>query len=237
MLCWLACRCLAWHNSYRASMSILSSGLLPAVSYGLASSLMTFANKFLFYSKDLSFPLPSVIILIQMAFTIIAMHIARDCFQLIKFSSYTLQSGKQLLFPSLMYCTNVTCGLAALSGLSIPVYQLLKRMTAAVTLLLAYLVLGRKPSRQLLTAIGLITIGTVLMGFGDLSSKRSGYVLGAGSVISQALYLTYVERSGCAKGFDTLSVLYLNSVNCLPLMFLVALFLGELDQLVYMSNE
>ena len=53
-------------------------------------------------------------------------------------------------------------------------------------------------------------------------------MIGFGSVLSQALYLTYVEKSGCAEGMSTLTVLYVNSINCVPLLAAISLVTGDL---------
>ena len=65
-------------------------------------------------------------------------------------------------------------------------------------------------------------------GLGDLKFHLVGYLDALSSVIAQATYLTYVQKTGLEKGVSALSVLHLNSINCIPLMFSYSLMNGSL---------
>jgi len=202
----------------------MDQGATAALLYGLASSGMTFANKSLF---AVNFPYVSVVLLLQMAFTVCALK-AMKYLGKVNFSDFSFPLGKRLWFASAMYCSNVGFALTSLGGLSIPVYQVLKRMTPAAACFLAFVVLGKKPSTRIVGAISMICFGTLIMGFGDLMFNAEAYFYGLGSVISQALYLTYVEKSGCDKDLDTMTVLYANSINCIPILLAMSLINGDL---------
>lgn len=65
-----------------------------------------------------------------------------------------------------------------------------------------------------------------------------GYLDALSSVIAQATYLTYVQKTGLEKGVSALSVLHLNSINCIPLMFSYSLMNGSLaEALHFRFNE
>ena len=61
-----------------------------------------------------------------------------------------------------------------------------------------------------------------------VSSTR--YALGIGSVVSQSLYLTYVQKRGFKM--DMLTILYVNSINCLPILVTIMLAIGEYPRLL-----
>ena len=54
-----------------------------------------------------------------------------------------------------------------------------------------------------------------------------GYAEAIMSVIAQSVYLSYVQKTGVGS---TLSVLHLNSVNCIPVMLIYTLGRGRLIQ-------
>ena len=152
-------------------------GILAALSYGCVSFSMIVANKNVFHSFNFNYP--SLVLVLQMGFTVLILRIARQAFDIVHFEDYSLlTNGRQLAFASSMYCANVCFGLSALSGLSLPVYQMIKRLTTMATLILAYFVLGKIPSRRVALAVVLIVIGTVMMSFGDVRFDIGAYLLG-----------------------------------------------------------
>ena len=67
-----------------------------------------------------------------------------------------------------------------------------------------------------------------IAGFGDLQFHLYGYVDAILSVLAQSLYLTYVQKTGVEKGVSALSVLHLNSINCILPLFMYTLWNGNL---------
>lgn len=74
----------------------------------------------------------------------------------------------------------------------------------------------------------MITFGTFLAASGDLNFDIKAYTFGIISVFSAALYFLIVQKLGVDKDFDALSMMYINSISCLPCMALCALLTGEL---------
>ena len=62
------------------------------------------------------------------------------------------------------------------------------------------------------------------LGAGDLSFQFYGYLNAILSVFAQSLYLTYVQKTGVEKHLSALSVLHLNSINCILPLFLYILW-------------
>ena len=54
------------------------------------------------------------------------------------------------------------------------------------------------------------------------------YISALASVVCQSFYLTYIQKSGVEEGLSTLTVLFTNSVNCVPLLLLYTLCNKEL---------
>ena len=65
-------------------------------------------------------------------------------------------------------------------------------------------------------------------GFGDLEFSLYAYIFALLSVISQSFYLTYIQKTGMEKGLSTVTVLYTNSVNCIPILLVFTLCNKEL---------
>merc|ERR1719422_521361 len=109
--------------------------------------------------------------------------------RLIKLSSYSLKDGVEFLPCSLSFATHSTLSLMALHGMNIPMYGAIKRCTPLVNLILSVMVLRRPfPSVLLTFSIGLITIGVLVAGMGDLSFDAHAYTMGTLSVFAQVLW-------------------------------------------------
>lgn len=209
-----------------------AKGLASAILYGVLSAALTFLNKYVM--KD--FPFVTLLLLLQMIVTVVALRFLRSLNIGITFPNYSFENGRLLLLPSFMYCANIMCALTALNGLSVPVYQVLKRMTPVGCLVAAYFVLSRTPSRNVCLCVLAISAGTVVMGAGDINFNIYGYLLGMGSVLSQATYLTFIEKSGISKDFDSTAALYINAVNCIPILFLITVADSDLAALALHPN-
>ena len=67
------------------------------------------------------------------------------------------------------------------------------------------------------------------------------YAFGAASVLSQSLYLLTLQKMGSenqldsynpnAKAANAMTILYVNSINCLPVTAIVVVLSGELHQM------
>ncbi|EDV26881.1 uncharacterized protein TRIADDRAFT_22544, partial [Trichoplax adhaerens] len=139
-------------------------------------------------------------------------------------------SGRKLMLPALCYAINTTFAISALTDLNIPMYTVMKRLGLLMNLILSVILLSKIPSVMVCFSIALIITGCVVAGMHDLSSHIFGYVNALISVVSQSIYLTLVERAGARTEFSTSSILYLNTVNCLPFQILIAIITGEIYQ-------
>lgn len=200
-------------------------GILAALFYGLVSGSMSFVNKIVLTSY--SFHFPNVLMLAQL----ILISIILEAGRLLGFSNmqkYTLERGKMFFIPSVCFGLHTTLALRALDDLSIPMYNVLRRLLPLTSLLFACCMLKKKPSILVVAAVVLVVVGCIIAGFGDLEFSAPAYISALLSVVSQSFYLTYIQKTGVEKGFSTLTVLHTNSVNCVPLLLVYTLLNEEL---------
>ena len=72
----------------------------------------------------------------------------------------------------------------------------------------------------------------VFLGFGDLQFRPYGYAEAILSVLAQSVYLTYVQKTGVEKNVSALSVLHLNSINCILPLLIYTFWNGNLKNAV-----
>merc|ERR1719384_1189219 len=149
-------------------------------------------------------------------------------FKLTNLSPYSLREGVEFLPCSLSFATHSTLSLIALHGMNIPMYGAIKRCTPLVNLVLSVMVLRKPfPSVLLTFSIGLITVGVLIAGLGDLTFDGHAYTMGTLSVFAQAGYLTLVQKSSEQNHKSIVEMLYVNSYNTLPIFLTVSMILGE----------
>lgn len=62
---------------------------------------------------------------------------------------------------------------------------------------------------------------------GDLDFDIKAYVYGISSILSQALYLNTLQRLEMDTNIGALSISYINSINSIPIMFLMIFATGD----------
>ena len=105
----------------------------------------------------------------------------------------TQDSEQYVDVPLMEVCPFLPCStlsLIALHGMNIPMYGAIKRCTPLVNLVLSVMVLRKPfPSVLLTFSIGLITIGVLIAGLGDLTFDGHAYTMGTLSVFAQVGYI------------------------------------------------
>ncbi|KAL9958289.1 hypothetical protein ACROYT_G035288 [Oculina patagonica] len=200
-------------------------GILAALFYGIISGSMSFVNKVVLTSYTFHFP--NVLMLTQ----VIILSIVLEAGRLLGYFSipkYTLERGKKFFIPSICFALHTTLALQALDYLTIPMYNVLRRLLPLTSLLFACFMLKKKPSLLVVTAVILVVVGCVTAGFGDLEFSMYAYVSALLSVVCQSFYLTYIQKTRVEEGLSTITVLYTNSINCVPLLLIFTLCNKEL---------
>ena len=142
-------------------------------------------------------------------------------------TKYNFENMKKCLPVSLVFCVNTVIALKALDGMNIPMYNAMRRCGPIVCLMLSPCFIRQETNRNIYISIFMITFGTFLAASGDLNFDIKAYTFGVISVFSAALYFLIVQKLGVDKDFDALSMMYINSVTCLPVMLVMAFLTSE----------
>merc|ERR1719336_2608274 len=186
---------------------------------------MNFLNKAVVSSYAFNFPF--FILACQMAVTIILLHLLRFL-RVLQVPNLSLKGSLDFLPCSGCFATHSSLSLIALHGMNIPMYGAIKRCTPLVNLVLSVMVLRKPfPSVLLTFSIGIITIGVLIAGLGDLTFDGHAYTMGTLSVFAQAGYLTLVQKSSEQNHKGIVEMLYVNAYNTLPIFITVSMILGE----------
>lgn len=198
---------------------------LVSIFYFTCSISMNFLNKAVVSSYDFNYPF--FIMTCQMTATVIFLDLLRTL-KFTKLNSYSFKDGVEFLPCSLSFALHSTLSLIALHGMNIPMYGAIKRCTPLVNLILSVMLLRKPfPSNLLTFSIGLITIGVLIAGLGDLSFDAHAYTMGTLSVFAQAGYLTLVQKSSEQNHKSIIEMLHVNAYNTLPIFITVSMILGE----------
>jgi len=225
-------------------MEVKESNIGYAVStalfYGICSGSMNFINKWVLNSWE--FHYPNFMVLCQLTLFTAVITGLRAAGKLTDnvVLSYTIERGRQLAVLSMLYITNVILALFALSGMNIPMYNAMRRCVPIASLILGPCIYPQRTTTSIVGSIILITAGTITAANGDLDFDVKSYSFGICSVLSQSLYLLTLQRMGAEQQLGayntasakTLTILYVNSVNCVPIVFLVVLMSGEFHSLM-----
>ncbi|GLC35856.1 hypothetical protein PLESTB_000512900 [Pleodorina starrii] len=200
-------------------------GIGSAVLYGTVAVSMNFVNK----ASMQMLPLPNVVMVMQMVATFLILHPLREMGYL-DFPKFSWQTCRRLFWITVLYTANVGFALFGLKTLNIPMYNVLKRLTPMIILIVKSIILKRWPKLHTSLAVFLVVAGCVVAGIGDLSFDMWGYAYALLSCTMQAAYLLIVEFQGDA-GVGTTEMLYYNAITSVPFLLLVVAGTGEAAQL------
>jgi len=192
--------------------------------YVLVSSMMVFSNKAL--SHTFKFKAMTVLLLLQMVFTAVLLPVAR-AMGLISFEKFEWDRALKVAPVSIFYSLNAACALMALGEMSVPSYTLVKRLAPLFTISTEYFVLSKSANKGVIASIFTMAIGTIIAFNDDTSSSLLGWSLGFLSCLFQALYLTFVKKSGVQNGLNTWGVLFYHSILSIPLCVIAVTILNE----------
>jgi solute carrier family 35 len=193
--------------------------------YVVVSASMVFVNKALTYT--FSFRSTNFLLLLQMLFTIALLRTLRGL-RVLDFADFERGKATQVAPVSLFYSLNAAVALVALRELSVPSYTLIKRLAPLFTLFLEYVLLRKRTTRSIAASLFVMVSGTVLAAKSDETSSFSAWMLGVVSCLFQAMYLTYVKRSGVDTGMSSIGILYYHSILSLPFISLIIVGVGEI---------
>jgi hypothetical protein len=101
---------------------------------------------------------------------------------------------------SVLFVGNVGCAFVGLRIVDVPLFLCVRRVTTVCVLVTEYLMLGKVASNKILSAVGLIMLGTVLAGYETLSANFVGYAFVMGNNILTAMLYTEVRAGALRAG-------------------------------------
>lgn len=204
--------------------------LFSTIFYGFCSGSMNFLNKFIL--SVWSFHEPGTIMFAQMIFLSAGLHMLKSMGK-ITLVDYSNEKARIFLPLTIIYSINSIMSLSALTGMNIPMYNAIRRCVPIASLVLGFCMLRKqKTTVNIIISIFIITAGTFIAAIGDLDFDLKGYAYGISSIISQALYLITLQRLEMEHNIGALSISYINSINCLPVMALIVICTGEINSLI-----
>ncbi|XP_067949330.1 uncharacterized protein [Watersipora subatra] len=211
------------------TMTMMAASVGSALLYGITSTSMAFLNKLVLAVYDFNFPM--TIMTAQMAVTFTILQVLNH-FNFLQLTPLSRKNLTQFSGPTFFYSLNGVLSLAALGQMNLTMYSVLKRNGPLVTMLLSALILNKKfPGSKVVIAVCMMSIGCVVAAKGDITFDLEAYTFGAGSVLSQSLYLILLQK--LSDNFSTSDTLYMSSAMSFPVLFLTAATLGEFKK-VYM---
>ncbi|KXZ51117.1 hypothetical protein GPECTOR_14g98 [Gonium pectorale] len=196
-------------------------GIGSAILYGTVAVSMNFVNK----ASMQMLPLPNVVMVMQMVATTLLLHPMREMGYL-GFPPFSLTTCKRLFWITVLYTANVGFALFGLKTLNIPMYNVLKRLTPMMILIVKAIIRRRWPRPEISASVFLVVAGCVVAGIGDLAFDLMGYLFALMSCTMQAAYLLLVEFQG-DEGVGTNEMLYYNAITSLPFLLAVVAATGE----------
>lgn len=192
--------------------------------YIFVSSMMVFSNKAMSYTYQ--FNSMNVLLLAQMLFTTMLLLVLRSLGS-IQFESFQVERAIKVAPVSIFYSLNAAVALMALREMSVPSYTLVKRLAPLFTITLEYFLLNKTSTFGVVASILCMMVGTLVAFSDDTSSTLQGWILGFTSCLLQALYLSYVKRTGLQQKLNTFAVLYYHSILSVPCFLVLIFFSGE----------
>ncbi|CAI0389229.1 unnamed protein product [Linum tenue] len=230
------------HIGDSAAMS--RKGVVAATSYMATAVLLFMFNKAAL--STYGFPYANVITLFQMICSCIFLY-AMKYWKVISFTATevssstvnpaafvplkTLAHTTPLAFSYLLY---MLVTMESVRGINVPMYTTFRRTTVAFTMVVEYLLTGKKHSlpvlgsfRNLLipfsinkskdfASVGIIILGAFVAGARDLSFDAYSYCVVFVANICTAIYLASIARIGKSSGLNSFGLMWCNGVICLP---------------------
>ncbi|OMO57736.1 hypothetical protein COLO4_35141 [Corchorus olitorius] len=230
------------HETTVVASAMSSKGRYAALGYMVSAVLLVLFNKAALSSY--SFPYANVITLFQMICSCALLY-AMKSWKIISFTEDERQSitsnpvtlvPMKTLFHTLplavSYLLYMLITMESVRGINVPMYTTLRRTTVAFTMIMEYLLTGRKHSAYVVGSVGIIILGAFVAGSRDLSFDAYSYSIVFMANICTAIYLASIARIGKTSGLNSFGLMWCNGVICAPILFLWTLFKGDLEAMM-----
>ncbi|XP_021899406.1 nucleotide-sugar uncharacterized transporter 3-like isoform X2 [Carica papaya] len=225
-------------RDYKAT-AMTKRGVYAAVSYMVCAVLLVMFNKAALSSY--SFPSANIITLSQMLCSCTILY-AMKYWKIIFFTSneplsasnnpVTLVPSKTLIHALPMafsYLLYMLVTMESVRGISVPMYTTLRRTTIVFTMIAEYLLSGQKYSPPVVGSVGIIILGALIAGAGDLAFDIYGYGVVFIANICTAMYLASIARIGKSSGLNSFGLMWCNGIICAPVLLFWTSIRGDIE--------
>ncbi|XVE71490.1 hypothetical protein DITRI_Ditri10aG0154300 [Diplodiscus trichospermus] len=254
-----------------AASAMTKKGAYAALGYMLSAVLLVLFNKAALSS--FSFPYVNVITLFQMLCSSVILY-AMKSWKIISFTegeAHSVTSNPVTLVPlktlfrtlplAVSYLLYMLITMESVRGINVPMYTTLRRTTVAFTMIVEYLLTGRKHSSYVVGSVGIIILGAFVAGARDLSFDAYSYSIVFVANICTAIYLASIARigifpfsslpyllwnfnfflsimiffsifSGKSSGLNSFGLMWCNGIICTPILLFWTSFKGDLEAMM-----
>ncbi|KAK7836170.1 UDP-N-acetylglucosamine transporter UGNT1 [Quercus suber] len=226
-------------ETHKKASAITTKGAQAAISYMLTAVLLVLFNKAALSSYN--FPCVNVITLFQMLCSCSFLY-AMKLWKIISFTTDEPQNATKnpatlvpfrtlvhtlpLAFSYLLY---MLVSMESVRGISVPMYTTLRRTTVAFTMIVEYVLTGKKHSPSIVACVGIILLGAFVAGARDLSFDAYAYAVVFIANICTAVYLASIAHIGKSSGLNTFGLMWCNGIICAPILLFWTLIRGDLQ--------
>ena len=211
--------------SLRENLYVLAVILFFAIS----SLSAIFINKSCLSGYGFNFPF--TLLMGQMLFSLLTLSLL-DLLGPTRLPLLTRSQQLRVLLPTLLFIANVVVGLSALSLVNIPMFSAFRRLTLLFVMGAEYLMLGKRYSRALITAVVTMAVGAFVSALDDGTFSSLGYALVFINNVLTAAYLASIKRVMVDIQMSPLVLLYYTALLGLPFIAILLPLSGELHNVV-----
>jgi len=211
--------------SLRENLYVLAVILFFAIS----SLSAIFINKSCLSGYGFNFPF--TLLMGQMLFSLLTLSLL-DLLGPTRLPLLTRSQQLRVLLPTLLFIANVVVGLSALSLVNIPMFSAFRRLTLLFVMGAEYLMLGKRYSRALITAVVTMAVGAFVSALDDGTFSSLGYALVFINNVLTAAYLASIKRVMVDIEMSPLVLLYYTALLGLPFIAILLPLSGELHNVV-----
>mmetsp|Transcript_18405 Transcript_18405/g.50763 ORF Transcript_18405/g.50763 Transcript_18405/m.50763 type:complete len:406 (+) Transcript_18405:208-1425(+) len=212
-----------------ATMRRVWPSLWPCILYSASACILQIVNKMLY--KEWGFNFVFLLSLIQAVFSILSFF-ACAALGLVSLPAFRLRTLANILPLALLSVGNVATGQLGLRNVSLPMFLVLRRLVTPTVMVSEYLVWGRRQPRPVVVSLLVISAGSLVAGYSDLTFDVRGYgftLLANGFTAVYTMSMKGLSSAGWAGGGAVeVGELYLyNAVLAVPLLAALSLGTGE----------
>eukprot|EP00730_Choanoeca_flexa_P012503 TRINITY_DN4336_c0_g1_i1.p1 TRINITY_DN4336_c0_g1~~TRINITY_DN4336_c0_g1_i1.p1 ORF type:complete len:320 (+),score=61.25 TRINITY_DN4336_c0_g1_i1:140-1099(+) len=201
--------------------------VMPIIAYCLSSMSMIYTNKLVL--STYGFPYAATLLLFQSSVAVGCL-VLLSAFSFIKLEPFSFETAKKWSPVTIFFGLMLYTGSKTITYLSIPVLTVFKNMTNLFIAFGDWYFFGQTVTPGIIFSFGMMTLGSILVGFTDLEFNLRGYVWMCCNCLAQTGYVLYMRQAKTTTKLSEWGMSFYNNLLCIVLMALAAVFSGELEQ-------